>query len=271
MLCEIIDPQNVPGMTSFKVWNPKTSPADRLHVMPVITPAFPAMNSTYNVTETTKRIMLEEFRRGFEVVTQIEAREAAWSNVHEPFPFFTQFNHFLWLEVLVQNDDVYNKFSGWVESKLRILVMKLEAVSGMLLHPNPLQYDLYGSDPEWPLGCGMFIALSFSKDEGAYPGQTIDLRPALLEFMEVINAWDQREQYAGQFKLRLQRITKAELPEYACNPEAAKKRPKVYGTSNGTSVAAADQEATKKRPRAADVSNGTSAAATDPGAKKRRP
>merc|ERR1711920_60197 len=207
-------------------WNPKTNPADKLHVMPVITPAFPAMNSTYNVTETTKRIMLEEFRRGFEVVSKVEGGQSAWSEVHEPFPFFTLFDHFLSLEVLAQTEEVYNKFSGWVEAKLRILVMQLETVQGMLLHPNPSQYDLCGTDPEWPLGCGMFIALAFSKEDGAYPGQTIDLRPALEQFMDVINQWDQRDVYANQFRLRFKRVKRSEVPEYARDPETAKKRPR---------------------------------------------
>jgi poly(A) polymerase len=31
------------------VWNPKINPKDGLHVMPIITPAFPSMNSSYNV------------------------------------------------------------------------------------------------------------------------------------------------------------------------------------------------------------------------------
>lgn len=227
MLCKIVDPQNVPGMTNFKVWNPKNNPADRQHVMPVITPAFPAMNSTYNVTETTKRIMLEEFRRGYEMVKSVRAQKVTWSEVNEPFPFFTHFRHFLWLEVLVKTDEddrgaqeVYNKFSGWVESKLRILVMQLENVSGMAIHPNPMQYDLCGSNSEWPLGCGMFIAMSFTNGEGAYIGQKVDLRNALSQFVEVINQWSDKDLYAAQFTLRLKRIKGSELPEYARDPEA---------------------------------------------------
>ena len=41
-------------------------------MMPVITPALPAMNSTYNVTETTKRILLEEFKRGYEMCRHVQ-------------------------------------------------------------------------------------------------------------------------------------------------------------------------------------------------------
>jgi poly(A) polymerase len=41
-------PQEVEGRY-FPVWNPKINPKDGSHVMPIITPAFPAMNSSYNV------------------------------------------------------------------------------------------------------------------------------------------------------------------------------------------------------------------------------
>ena len=49
MLCEMAGP----GGSALKPWNPKANPSDRQHLMPVITPAFPAMNSTHNVTDTT--------------------------------------------------------------------------------------------------------------------------------------------------------------------------------------------------------------------------
>jgi len=232
MQCDIVESSNVPGLTGFKVWNPKTNIADRQHLMPVITPAFPAMNSTHNVTETTKRILLDEFRRGYEGVKEVEARKSGWSEVHEPFPYLKSFRHFLWLEILAKTQEVYQKFSGWVESKLRILMKQLECMTGMTIHPNPEQYDLRGSNPEngggdpvWPLGCGMFIAISFFKDQGAYAGQTIDLRSALSQFVDVVSQWSEKDQYAGQFLLRLKRIKGSQLPSYALEVEAEKKRP----------------------------------------------
>jgi len=224
MLCDIVEPQSVPGMSSVKVWNPKTNPADKQHIMPVITPVFPAMNSTHNVTETTKRVLLDEFRRGYEVVKSVEAQKSAWKDVLDPFPFFSHFRNFLWVEVLAKTDEVYVKFSGWVESKLRILTRSLEAINGMIIHPNPEQYDLKNMDTDWPLGCGMFIAMSFFQDQGAFAGQVVDMRPALHQFVDVISQWTEKDTYSGQHKLRLRQVKRQRLPEYVTHAETKRAR-----------------------------------------------
>lgn len=39
------------------VWNPVTNPRDKAHLMPIITPAYPAMNSSYNVGEPQMRLI----------------------------------------------------------------------------------------------------------------------------------------------------------------------------------------------------------------------
>jgi poly(A) polymerase len=232
-LNEIVEPSSMPGMTGFKVWNPQVNPADRQHIMPVITPAFPAMNSTHNVSETTKRILLDEFKRGYDVAKRIESQNAQWSEVTEPHPFFTFYKHFLCIDILALNEEVFKKFSGWVESKLRILTMQLEQVSGMIIHPNPNQYDMLGSDTEWPFGCSMFVAYSFTKDAGAHPGMRVDLMPAVSQFLEVINNWVDKEAYVDQFHMRFKRIKASELPRYVTDTEVVKKRQRPAGETLG--------------------------------------
>jgi poly(A) polymerase len=222
-------------MTHFKVWNPKVNPSDRAHIMPVITPAFPAMNSTHNVTETTKRILLDEFRRGYEVVRNVEMQRAKWNEVHEPHPFFQHYKDFLMIDILALGDEVFKKYCGWVESKLRILMMQLEQVRGMIIHPNPVQFDMHGADEEWPFGCSMFIAISFAKEQGAFPGMSVDLRPAIAPFFDIISNWSDKPAYLNQFHLRLKRIGAAELPEYAQDPEGSKKGKRLAGSENGSS------------------------------------
>jgi len=255
LLTSIEEKDGVAGLTGFKVWNPKTNQGDRLHIMPVITPAFPAMNSTHNVTETTKRILLDEFRRGYEVVKTVESTQREWNDVHAAFPFFQSFGHFIWLEILAKTDEVFGKFSGWIESKVRILTKQLEGVPGMVIHPNPQQYFLNGSDPEWPSGCAMFIGMTFCRDQGAFPGMTIDLRPAISQFLDVINQWFEKDTFINMFLLRAKRIKQSELPSYV---EEAKglKRPSADSSVADSEAAGAGETALKK-PR----TNSSSAAA----------
>ena len=45
-------------------WFLQINVLDRFHLMPIITPAYPQQNSTFNVTQSTKKILIDEFQLG---------------------------------------------------------------------------------------------------------------------------------------------------------------------------------------------------------------
>ncbi|KAM0676053.1 hypothetical protein GVAV_000014 [Gurleya vavrai] len=65
ILTEIVD-RNY----NLKVWNNKVNPQDRYHKMPIITPAYPSMCSTHNVSNTTLGILISEYQRGLEILKE---------------------------------------------------------------------------------------------------------------------------------------------------------------------------------------------------------
>jgi poly(A) polymerase len=59
----------------FQVWDPRYNVSDRFHIMPIITPAYPQQNSTFNVSQSTLKVMQEEFRASLAICEEIVAGE----------------------------------------------------------------------------------------------------------------------------------------------------------------------------------------------------
>jgi poly(A) polymerase len=126
----------------FTVWDPRFNPMDKTHLMPIITPAYPQQNSTYNVTYSTRTIMINEFKRGFECCQQINANRSQWSSLFVAKNFFNQYKHFI---VLIASTSVEEQYMEWVrlvESKIRLLIHSLEKNSYIkMAHINPQGYQ----------------------------------------------------------------------------------------------------------------------------------
>ena len=57
------------------------------------------MNSTYNVSNSTLRVMQEEFKASLALVEDIHSAKAGWDKLFEPPNFFNKYRHFIVLEV----------------------------------------------------------------------------------------------------------------------------------------------------------------------------
>lgn len=72
----------------MQVWDSRINVADRYHLMPIITPAYPQQNSNFNVSTSTKRVMLSEFERGMSITDEIMIGKATWDKLFEAPSFF---------------------------------------------------------------------------------------------------------------------------------------------------------------------------------------
>ncbi|CAE7098160.1 unnamed protein product [Rhizoctonia solani] len=127
---------------NFRVWNPRLYPTDRNHLMPIITPAYPSMCSTHNVTRSTMSVMQDEFMRGSQIVEQIMFRRAEWSELFAKHDFFQKYRYYLQIIASSGKAEDQLKWSGTVESRIRQLVMKLEFVDQLeVAHPFVKGFD----------------------------------------------------------------------------------------------------------------------------------
>lgn len=136
------------GPLQVRVWNPKIYAQDRSHRMPVITPAYPSMCATHNITASTKKVVLNEFKRGIQITNNIFTNKNNWSDLFKSQTFFHDYKFYLTVTAFTMGtDEMHLKWSGLVESKLRLLVLKLETIPGFnIAHPFP---DLFTTEYDY--------------------------------------------------------------------------------------------------------------------------
>ncbi|WOL10763.1 nuclear poly(A) polymerase 4-like [Canna indica] len=121
MLCAIEEDEH-----GFPVWDPRKKPQDRHHHMPIITSAYPCMNSSYNVSTSTLRVMIEQFEFGNKICEDIELNKASWGALFEPYLFFETYKNYLQVDIVAADAEDLRLWKGWVESRLRQLTLKIE-------------------------------------------------------------------------------------------------------------------------------------------------
>ncbi|KAI0901953.1 Poly(A) polymerase [Annulohypoxylon nitens] len=122
------------GPLNVRVWNPKIYKSDSYHLMPVITPAYPQMCATFNITHSTMAIIQRELERGFDLTTKIRANKLAWKDLFVKHTFFTS-DHKYYLAIIATSTtkEAHKVWSGFVESKVRVLVGDLDRVESVAI------------------------------------------------------------------------------------------------------------------------------------------
>lgn len=125
------------GPLQVRVWNPRLYPNDRQHRMPVITPAYPSMCATHNITNSTLRVILSELERGAELMNQIKIGKKSWGDLLLRHNYFHRYKFYLCVVTgTISTVEEHLRWLGFIESRLRQLVLKLEVAEGIdLAHP----------------------------------------------------------------------------------------------------------------------------------------
>ncbi|NXW00361.1 PAPOA polymerase, partial [Fregetta grallaria] len=169
---------------NLPVWDPRVNPSDRYHLMPIITPAYPQQNSTYNVSVSTRMVMVEEFKQGkYYLMLSIYI----FRSINRiAYCLYLQ-RHYIVLLASAPTEKQRLEWVGLVESKIRILVGNLEKNEFITLaHVNPQSFPAPKENPDKEEYRTMWvIGLVFKKTENS-ENLSVDLTYDIQSFTDTV-------------------------------------------------------------------------------------
>ncbi|XP_019184884.1 PREDICTED: nuclear poly(A) polymerase 2-like isoform X2 [Ipomoea nil] len=172
---------------SFLPWDPRKNPEEQTHRMPIITPAYPCMNSSSHVSASTLSVLMSQFQFGSEICEGIESSAAQWDALFEPYSFFEAFKDFVQVDIVAADDNDLLSWKEWVESKLVELTLKIETVTNGMMHSHPNPNAFVDSSKPHP-HFAFFIGLMRNR-EAAKRRRVLYIRGAVEEFRREISRY----------------------------------------------------------------------------------
>jgi poly(A) polymerase len=263
----------------LRVWDERVNKSERFQLMKIITPAYPAQNSTFNVTRSSLGVLRDEFKKGREACAKILLGARKWPHLWEPVPFFSMYKHYLQVTIVALNADDFKKWEGWVHSRLRMLVQGVETCSGGALaaHPYPDKKRDPSRDEE--THCVYYLGLGPS---APIPGQntpakgTLNLNGAVQQFQMLVTNWVNRADgsvvWQPGMEAHVKHMKRKDLPAHIVEEaaEVARRGAEAEGVPpNDPEAAAAAEE--KARAAAAAAGGGDRKRAREEGEKEDAP
>ncbi|KAI5060627.1 hypothetical protein GOP47_0025047 [Adiantum capillus-veneris] len=211
MLCEI--EQGTPSL-GLPVWDPQKNPRDRTHLMPIITPAYPCMNSSYNVSASTLQVIRDQFENANQICKAVEMRQAKWSALFDTFPFFEAYNNYLQIDTMAIDEDDLRTWKGWVESRLRQLTLRIERDTKLLLQCHPYSCEFVDKSKQAQRHTAFFMGLQ--RGRGGVPVQVegqqqFHIQGAVAEFRHAVNSYCHRK---PGMEVHVSHIRRKQIPPF---------------------------------------------------------
>ena len=220
---------------NFHVWNPKTHYKDAQHLLPVITPVFPAMNSMAYTSNSTYRAMRAEIKRGDALATSLAVNRSVgmsqdgWKELIEPSSLFLDYKHFLCLDVASATVADHVIWFSLVESRLRALIVALQKMPDVShVRVCPTHVDSKGAAP-YLVRSSVYLALVFDMTaiKGRSGPKEVDLTSQKETFVNLVKR-DQEFSEKSMFIL-LRHIRREDLPDAVFPREHLSSRPRKTG------------------------------------------
>ena len=184
----LLTPQYDAGL-GLESWDPSYG-ANRFHTMPILTPAYPSMNSSFAVSPQTLEVMVEEMASALERVRGVlAAGGVGWEEVFSPTDFAIAHSRYLAVEIYVTNlpdnvmKDKYNSWTGFCESRLRKLIEYLSYLPVCRLRLLPAKHKLL-TVTDAQNGEGLSYLVGFDVDRNRMQGGELHLTNKVEGFKE---------------------------------------------------------------------------------------
>ena len=234
-----------PEVMPMAAWNPKVNPRDGLHLMPIITPVFPSMNSAYNIgIPQLRRIQDEMCRAAYTLEHPVSGHPGDCRGIFQDGGFFNRHHNYLQIKIHARNAEDFLHWFRLCESRMRLLIASLETPE-VQAWPFAKFFDRrYGNNHE----SFFFIAIRF-----APAVETVDLRYLTSEFLHKINSWEGRKE---GMDLSIDRVAHRNLPPFvtgATKANANANHPRNNNSNHNSNNNNSNRNNTNNRPSAVDV------------------
>jgi len=188
--------------------------------MPIITPANPQQNSTFNVTKSTLYQMKQEFKKYVDLTADIvENKTKTWKDFFEKREFFSE--HRLYVHVLItaKTTDSFRTWEGYMESKIRKLIAELEKTIN-IKYAVPLADKFTDPDCDLP-NSNFFLGLVTEKNSSDPTNQIIDLSRPVANFTFLVKTYPIFN--IDEMDIKVSWHKRTQLPNF-CFPDGKPKR-----------------------------------------------
>lgn len=183
-------------------------------LMPIQLPCSPYGYCHSNITKSTFYRITTELTLGHALTRDLLRLDFDWNDIFEPFCYSKKYSRFIKIYLSSSNQDELGDWVGWVKSRFRFLLAKVEEVQG-LCDPNPTEFI----DPD---AGGPNVVFFWGVQPGRINFSDIDVVED--DFMQNINNGG----YQGPpGKMNLSVIPTSQLPGYAHLDTGSRNRTKA--------------------------------------------